>query len=221
MKSNNRTVEQSNNSLARRGFTLVEMLVVIGIIAVLIGAGMASFSSVTKKAQKARAQELVIDTAAALEAIYQKDGCWPRRILAAGNGDGEITAEIAYDITTKGKTMALTTDPNNSSKHATVGHDRMGIVSPWAMDVIKKAGNKSVGESTKVPSGGTIQSHRLHFAVDTDGKGYVKGTVGGETVQIRGSVMVWCGGMDGKIEPYSKGKRGDDVYSWNDGQRKK
>ena len=53
----------------KKGFTLVEMLVVMGILAVLIGIGISSFTSTTKRAQKARAQELVLNTAAALEAI--------------------------------------------------------------------------------------------------------------------------------------------------------
>ena len=205
----------------KKGFTLVEMLVVIGIIAILIGAGLGGFSSITRKAQKARAQELVVNVATALEALYQKNGSWPRRILAAGGSDGEITADIAYDISTKGNTMSLTIDKNNENKHETIGLDRMGIVSPWAMDVIKKAGQKSIGDSTRVPSGGTIKTHRLHYAIDTEGKGYVKASVGGESVTVRGVAIAWCAGLDGKLEPYSKGVRGDDVYSWSDTQRKK
>ncbi len=204
----------------RRGFTLIEMLVVIGIIAILAGAGMATFSSATGRAQKAKGQELVSNVATALTAIYQKDGCWPHRILAAGNGEGEITAEIAYDLAKK-KVMALTTDPNNSSNHKTVGLDRLGVVSPWATAVIKRAGKGTVSDTTKVPSGGTIHDHRLRFAVDTDGKGFVQANVGGETLTSRGPAAVWCCGMDGKIEKYSDGLRKDDIYSWNKQQIKK
>jgi len=205
----------------KRGFTLVEMLVVIGILGILLGAGMTGFSVMIGKAQKAKCQALVNDVATALEAMYQKEGGWPRRVLANGGSDGEITPEVAYDIATKGKMMALTTDSDNANRHVTTGQDRLGIVSPWAADVIKRAGKSSIGEGTKVPSGGTIKTHRLHYAVDTEGKGYVKASVGGESVTIRGTAMVWCAGKDGKIEKYSKGKRSDDVYSWADDQKRK
>ena len=218
MKSNNRTIEQSNNF--SRGFTLIEMLVVIGIIGILSGIGVATFSAVTGKAQKARCQELVSNVATALSAIYEKDGCWPRRILAEGKSEGRLTAEIAYDIANK-KMMSLTIDTKNSENHRTIGADRMGIVTPWAAAVIKKAGKKSIGEGTKVPSGGTISDHVLRFAVDVDGKGYVKANVGGETLTIRASAVVWCCGKDGKLRPYSEGLRQDDVYSWNRGQIKR
>ena len=217
MKSNNRTIEQSNNF--SRGFTLIEMLIVLGIIGILSGIGIATYSGVTRRAQKARCQELVSDVATALEGIYQKDGCWPRRILAGSNSDQGLTKEVAYDIAKK-KMMALSIDPNNSEKHETVGADRMGIVSPWAAAVIKRAGKKSVSDGTKIPSGGTIRDHRLRYAVDEDGKGYVKANVGGETLTIRGAAAVWCCGADGKLESYSVGQRKDDVYSWNKGQIK-
>ena len=204
----------------KKGFTLVEMLVVVGIIAVLIGAGMATFSSSTKKAQKARAQELVDNVATALTMIYQEEGCWPRRILSAGSGDGELTAEIAYDIAKRGK-MSLTMDTQDKNNHKTVGIDAMGIVSPWALEEIKRSGTGSVGDGTKVRTGGTIRDHRLRFAVDTDGKGYVNANVGGENVRIRASAAVWCCGMDGKLETYTDGLKKDDVYSWGAGQVKK
>lgn len=204
----------------KKGFSLVEMLVVIGILAVLIGIGMGSFSSTSKRAQKAKAQELVNNVADALTMIYQEEGCWPRRILAAGNGEGEITAAIAYDIAKRGK-MALTMDSQDAEKRETVGVDRMGIVTPWAQETIKAAGSSSIGDGTRVKTGGTIGDHRLRFAVDTDGKGFVRANVGGESVTIRGSAAVWCCGMDGKLESYTKGLRSDDTYSWGAGQVRK
>lgn len=215
-----RLERMGRRTTGRGGFTLIEMLVVIGILAVLIGVGMSTFSSSTKKAEKAKGQELVDNVATALTMIYQEEGCWPRRILAAGASDGELTAEIAYDIAKRGK-MPLTLDTQNKDNHSTIGLDRMGIVSPWALATIKAAGTGSVGESTKVKSGGTIGEHRLHFAVDTKGDGFVRATVGGEAVTIRASAAVWCAGMDGHMEKYSDGLRKDDIYSWGAGQIKK
>lgn len=206
--------------MMKKGFSLVEMLVVMGIIAVLVGAGLAGYTASTRKAQKSRGQELVNNVATALELIYQEDGCWPRRILAEGQSDGELTPEIAYDLA-KRKKMTLTIDTQNEQNHRTVGIDRMGVVTPWATAVIKRAGTGSVGDSTKVSTGGTIKDHRLHFAVDTEGRGYVRASVGGESVEIRGAAAVWCCGMDGKLEPYSKGLRSDDIYSWGRGQVRK
>lgn len=201
----------------KKGFTLVEMLVVIGIIAILLGAGIGSFSSMTKRANKAKGQEIVSNVATALTAIYQKDGCWPHRILSKGSSDGEVDAEIAYDITKKGM-MSLTIIKDSDLK--TGGLDRFGILSPWAANVVKKGGSSGASEGSKVPSGGTVRDHRLHFAVDVDDDGYVNANVGGETVKIRGSAAVWCSGMDGKIETYKVGLRKDDIYSWSKGQVK-
>lgn len=43
----------------KKGFTLVEMLVVIGIIVILLGASIGGFSKMTKSAERAKARELV------------------------------------------------------------------------------------------------------------------------------------------------------------------
>ena len=193
------------------GFTLIEMLVVMGILAILIGAGMTTFSSATKKAQQARAREVVSNVATALEAIYQREGTFPRRVLGNGGRDGEMTADVAYELA-KRNVMTLTYD---SGKKKTVGADSCGILTPWGQDTVKRKGNRGVSDSTKVPSGGTIRDHRIHFAVDTEGRGYVNASVGGETVKIRASAVAWSCGRDGKIEKYTDGLRRDNCYSWS------
>ena len=58
----------------KRGFTLIEMLVVIGIIAVLAGASIGVFAKASKKAQLAKGRELVSNVATALATIYQQSG---------------------------------------------------------------------------------------------------------------------------------------------------
>ena len=61
----------------RKGFTLVEMLVVMGIIAILSGALLAGFGQITKNAQRTRAQETVSNVATALNMLLQKKGGRP------------------------------------------------------------------------------------------------------------------------------------------------
>ncbi|MBQ3289057.1 MAG: type II secretion system protein [Kiritimatiellae bacterium] len=196
---------------ALSGFTLIEMLVVMGILAILIGAGMTTFSSATKKAQQARAREVVSNVATALEAIYQRESSFPRRVISNGSRDGEMTADVAYELA-KRNAMTLTYD---SSTKKTVGADRCGILTPWGQDTVKRKGNKGVSDGTAVPSGGTIRDHRIHFAVDTEGLGYVNASVGGETLKIRASAVAWSCGRDGKIWKYSDGLKRDNCYSWS------
>ena len=204
----------------KRGFTLIEMLVVIGIIAILIGAGMATFSTATRKAQQARAREVVSNVATALEAIYQKEGCFPRRVLKGGN-DGEMDEHVAYELA-KRDVMTLTyikkSKENPDPPKRTVGADRFGVLTPWAQDFVKR--NKDAGENKAVPSGGTIRDHRVHFAVDVNGDGIVMAHVGSDTLEIRASAVAWCCGRDGKCKEYSysEGLRRGCSYSWSSQQ---
>lgn len=199
----------------KKGFTLVEMLVVMGIIAVLVGATIGGYSKFAKTAERTRCQELVSNTATALAAVFQNHGIWPRVLRNGAQGDGRLTATVAYPLASS---LSLTTSNGTLS-----GYDQMGVVSPWAAAVIKHRANgkgkNAVSESTPVPSGGTVGDHVLHFAIDFDGDGIIEGVdVGGETLDIRATAAVWCCGKDGRLEPYSQGLRSDDVYSWTKGQ---
>ena len=210
----------------KKGFTLIEMLVVMGIIAVLIGASIGGYSAVTKAAEKARCQELVANAATALSALFQNEGSWPKRLLNASNG-GEgggqlLDAEAAYALVSNGRSyFSLTKSQDGRSLG---GHDRFGILSPWGQAVVKRLGS-SAGLESNVGSK-TVGDHILHFALDLDGDGKILGvSVGGQAVDVRATAIVWCCGKRGVIDPYpyvsgGSGAKTDNVYSWTPAQTK-
>lgn len=199
---------------ANNGFTLVEMLLVIGILGILMAVLIGNFMSAPAKAEKAKCQELVSNAATALSVYLTQQGCWPQALIANHNAERGLDATAAYPLASHGYYSASYDDGSVRLK----GADRLGLVSPWAAAVIKDRGS-SVSDSTPVPSGGTIASHRFRYAIDLDGDGIIDGaSIGGGSVDIRATAAVWCAGRDGKIESYQDGQRSDDVYSWAYGQ---
>ena len=211
--SKQRSAKPSKQRSAKPAFSLIEMLVVIGIIAILITASIASYNGIVARAQKSRAEELVHQVATALEQVLQKEDAWPRPILAEGaGGNGKMTASVGGALAKRGA-LSLTYreyEENGTKRVELSGVDKFGVVDPWAYDVIKRRFKSgSVTPGTQVPSGGTIDDHILRFSVDDDYDGRVK--VAGEGVSgvtVRGSVAVWGCGRDGKF-----GTK-DDVKSW-------
>ena len=206
------------NEGTRRGFSLVEMLVVIGIIAVLIAASLGGYSAITKTAERAKCREIVSQAATALATLYQHEGSWPRRLVTEGARDGKLNADCARLLAGY---YSLRTDKDGKL----TGYDKFGLISPGATDALRRAG-KDASLATVVSRSAhgekTIEDHLLHVAVDTDGDGLVENaTGGGESVSVRATVIVWCAGKDGYMEPYTRGLKEDDVYSWNPGQTKK
>lgn len=192
----------------RKGFTLIELLVVVGIIGILMSILVYGFSSSGKKAEQAKCYDFVKQVEQAIASI-QIDGNFPPSLISVNNAENGLDEYSGYALASK---LGYTTKNERLS-----GFGRFGVVTPWAQAVIKNRGN-SCSLSTKVPTGGTIQDHRVRIALDLDADGIVEAVVGGESLRIRASVAVWCGGADGKVEPYSLGQRKDDVYSWTYGQ---
>lgn len=194
----------------KKGFTLIEMLVTIGIIAALMAASFGGYSMMTRAAEKARAQDLVQQVALALMTMYEDNkGVWPKRLALVGEKGAELDPDRAYEFVSGAKKYLSL----SASGGKTTGYDRFGILSPWGVAILKRRGANAQGEAIK---------HRLWFAVDEDGDGMIKGvSVGGEPLEVRATAIVWCAGKDGKMEPYSKGLRSGGVYSWALGQTKK
>ena len=209
-----------------KGFTLIEMLVVIAIIGILASVCLVAFGPATGAAEKQRCQELVSNTATALTALFQNEGSWPKRLAEEGATDGKLDEKTAYALVANGRSyFSLTKDGAKLG-----GHDRFGIVTPWAQAVIKRLGT-SASKGSKVGSK-TVEDHILHYALDLDGDGKIEGaSVGGQSVDVRATAIVWCCGKAGVIDPYpyangsggkgattASGGKTDNVYSWTPAQ---
>ena len=204
----------------KKGFTLVEMLVVIGIIAALIAASLGGYSAVTKAAEKARGRDLVQQVAMALATMYEKSGGeWPPAIAKVGERGGQLDEQAAYALVSNDEgTYYLTLQASGGKL---IGYDRFGVLDPWGLAIMKKGG-ANVTRSAVTKGAGSDFDHLLWFAVDTDGDGVISGAqVGGESIDVRATAIVWGAGKDGKMEKYSLGRKKDDLYSWSDGQTKK
>lgn len=205
----------------KKGFTLLEMLVVIGIIAILAGASMIGYSKIVKSAKKARTQELVSNAATALTQILSKNnGVWPKELIDGLNGGkGRLDKTVSMVFVRKGL-LGLTYNQSTANDEASYelrGKDRCGIVDAEAEDFLKRA--KNAQESAKVPTGGTVRDHILYYAIDDDGDGFTDAQVEGASgpLKIRATAVVWAAGPDGKVD-YSTYGRNDDVYSWRPAQ---
>lgn len=204
----------------KRGFTLVEMLVVIGIISILTGLCAFSYSKVVEKAQTAKLQELVLEVRTALVQVLQKDDSWPRVILSeAASGNGQITPEVGGLLAKRGVISFAyeKTSQDGTTYYRLTGTNKFGLLTPWADDLVRRSVKKGgLTIASRVPTGGTIETHRLRFAVDKDYSGEV--TVSGEggiSCIVRANACVWSAGKDGVF-----GTK-DDVKSWTDGQEVK
>lgn len=201
----------------KRGFTLIEMLIVIGIIAILSAVSAFSYGKVIERTQTAKLQELVHEVQTGLVQILQKDDSWPHALLTeAASGNGQLKPEIGGILAKRG-VISLSyeaTSRDGTTYYKLTGLNKFGILTPWAEDVVRRLvkGGK-LSESTKVPTGGTIESHRLRFAVDSDysGKVVISGE-GGISCTVRANACVWSAGKDGVF-----GTK-DDVKSWAKGQ---
>lgn len=207
----------------KAGFTMVEMLVVVGIIAVLSGALIAGMDRMRKTAQKAKVQETVSNTATALGAIFQKEMAWPQMLIRYNNR--QLEAEPSHVFVRHGL-LGLSYDsssyaPNDRSKRIIrlTGADRCGIVDPWAAATLKRQRVSSAekeGLTLKVDTGGTVQDHILWYAIDYDGDGITEANVNGTEIKVRAPACVWSAGADGVLGEYGKHSKAgaDDVYSW-------
>ncbi len=183
-----------------RGFTLAEMLVVIGIIGILIAVMAGGFTIVQTLAWKTRSQELVSNVATALSIYIQKEGSWPDEFLRSkGNVNNEVCKVLQ-----EAKLLDVTTVKSDGTINQN-SPERLGLFSPWGQRIIRK-NPKLTASLGALPSNVELQKHILQFRVDLNLDGKIDqndatlGTIPGKGTTIRASAIVWSCGPSGKAD---------------------
>ena len=200
------------------GFTIIELLVVVGVMMLLSAVLLTGISHVKKTAANAKAQDLVSNVATAFNQVLQNDRNWSGRLIRAAGAVDPMVDSDACQTLIRHKVYSLSYRQNGSTYELT-GVDRFGIVDPWAAQFLKS--HPSAGIGTAVPGGGTVRDHILRFAIDDDYDGICEVRINGRSLRVRASVAVWGCGKNGKFESYSsigRAEGSDDLFSWTPGQ---
>ena len=183
----------------RKGFTLIEMLVVLGILGILMASLSSAYLYVQKMAWQAHAQELVSNAAVALTLYLQKEGSWPREILDSNGEFNEHVCRVLQehnlmDITAyKRNGDNLKYDSNGKPELNPDSLDRFGLLDPWGRRILRRnVEMDAVSEE--------IRNHRLQFRIDTDLDGAVDSELGTIPLSatVRGAAIVWSCGPRGR-----------------------
>lgn len=196
----------------RRGYTLVEMLVVIGIIGLLSITLLSSFSYLKTTAWQTHAQSQATQIATALSVHLQTKRSWPDELL----GKTEFDADACYALQ-KYKIADVTTWKANGDKNED-SPDRYGLLDPWGAAIMRK---------NPLSSENDVKRHRLQYRLDINLDGVVDASEGApKNVPVRCSALVWTRGPDGVDDFTGENPRArnrypyDDRLSWNYGQAK-
>lgn len=216
MKTNPTTRCRCPEASPRGGFTLVELLVVIGLIGILAVALLGSFSYLKTTAWQSRAQAQVSQIAAALTVYLQNNRSWPEELLNKKEFDADACAELQknriIDVTTW-KTLPSATAAGTINDNSP---DRYGLLDPWGRAMMRKNVNAAAAD---------VQAHRIQFRLDQNLDGIVDADEGApKGVSVRASAIVWSRGPDGYDDADGKNPKArsrypfDDRLSWNFGQ---
>jgi prepilin-type N-terminal cleavage/methylation domain-containing protein len=175
----------------RSGFTLVELLVVIGIIAILAGVIIAGVSSALRFAKRTKANTIAEQIATAVQNYYTEYGVYPTADAAAVGNWPNMMYALCGNLNPYTGTAQTGTITSNTRAIA--------YLSPTRADIDNNAVLKN-------PFGSSATTPYFYLAIDTDYDGLIGGTgnAAGKLVDFSGTttavlnhpitqgVAVWC-----------------------------
>jgi len=179
------------SSAARPAFTLVEMLVVMGIIGLLVALLMPAIGSARNSAMKAQALNQVKGIETALKNYNVEYGMWP---MLQETAPSAPTESLNGGVAVSNQTLYLLLGTNVNGRN------------PRKLVFLDAAQDNLVG-GAYVDPWDSVYRYMCDF--DNDGKTVVKFTAAITTNLIGRGAGVWSAGPSGKVT-----NRADNVTSW-------
>jgi prepilin-type N-terminal cleavage/methylation domain-containing protein len=203
---------------ANKGFTLVEMLVVMGLIGLLVAMMTGGLGFAQTTARQAQAQELVSNVATALTVYISREGTWPQEILSSG---GVVNNQVCK-VLQQARLLDVTTVKSDGNINQN-SPERFGLLSPWGQRMVKRT-PKTTASLGSLPPDAMLRKHMLQFRVDINLDGKINSSDGqlgpipeGSSV-IRASAIVWACGPNGKEDGNTGAKNPrENRQSWGGG----
>ena len=101
------TINNIKSYQRNRGFTIVELLVVIVVIGILAAITIVSYSGITAKANTARAQNNAQSIAQVIETYFAENGVYPSTTALVEGGSASIKAPSGVDVVPNAGTNPL------------------------------------------------------------------------------------------------------------------
>jgi prepilin-type N-terminal cleavage/methylation domain-containing protein len=184
---------------SNKGFTLVEMLVVMGLIGLLVAMMTGAFQYVQSTARQTQAQELVSNVATALTIYLQREGSWPQEILNSG---GVMNNQVCK-VLQQARLLDVTTVKSDGNINQN-SPERFGLLSPWGQRILRSS-PKMTAALGGLPADPLLKRHMVQFRVDINLDGKIDssndsllGSIPGQGSVIRTSAIAWTCGPKGK-----------------------
>ena len=196
----------------RRGFTLVELLVVITIIIVLAAAGFAAAMKAMERAKKTKAQAALTAVEQAVNQFYNEYGRLP-----AINSSASADAQYETALEDGKKLLEPLLAKEDTSASTVQNPKQLAFLSVTEGKIKGTAGIDGLvyetGSTAKVRGLYDPWGHPYKIMLDNDYDEELTVNIGGTTKNLHGRrVAVWSLGADGKSDDAKTAN--DDVKNW-------